>query len=465
MSIFVNGEIQALGQEQSSDEPIEGSVENESDSLWTREGEDWPDFLGAGRTGVCNETGLVNSWIENGLKVRWTFNAGEGYSIGSVSHGRMIHFDRMGDSCRVVCLNAESGETIWTYQYPCDYADMYGFDGGPRCSPVIDEDRVYVYGPAGRLICLRIAGDEGVAAGEPGGPGSVVWERDVSGDYSVVQNFFGVGSAPLVHGDLLLVMVGGSPPADSRIPQGQLDRVGPDGSLVVAMNKLTGEEVYRTVDDLASYSSIAIADIDGETTALVLGRERLSGINPRDGEELFEFAWRSRILESVNAANPVITGNRILITECYGPGSAFLEVSDGEVETVWSDAGKRNKAMQAHWNTPVLRDGFVYGCSGRHSNDAQLRCVDIETGAVKWFRSGLSRSSLTWIEDHFVVLGEYGKLRLITAQPDRYEEVARYDSREAEIDLEYPCWAAPVISHGLMFIRDKKRVVCFEFDR
>ena len=100
---------------------------------------------------------------------------------------------------------------------------------------------------------------------------------------------------------------------------------------------------------------------------LHLRRGGLLGLEPSTGKVDFHYPWRAPILESVNASNPVVVGDRVFISETYGPGAAPLEVKPGGCKEVWTDAGKpRNKTMQCHWNTPICVDGYLYGCSGRH---------------------------------------------------------------------------------------------------
>ncbi len=172
-------------------------------SLWTRpQGEDWPEFLGPARNGKSRERGIWTDWDRRKPRVVWQHEIGEGYAIGSVAAGRFIQADRSGGKIRIFCWNAETGQQLWQYDYPTTYRDYYGYDGGPRCSPLIDGDRVYVYGPDGRLICLGLA------------DGQLRWECDTVKKFGVVQNFFGVGSTPAVYEDKLWVMVGGSPPED-----------------------------------------------------------------------------------------------------------------------------------------------------------------------------------------------------------------------------------------------------------
>lgn len=428
-----------------------------------RQGVDWPKFLGPTSDSKSSEKGLVTPWEKTGPRIVWQRKIGEGYGIGSVSRGRYFQFDRYGDAARLLCLKSETGEELWKFDYPTDYVDLYGYNGGPRASPVVDHERVYVYGAEGMLHCLNVV------------DGSVVWKCDTIAEFGVIQNFFGVGSTPVIYKDLLLVMVGGSPPEDKQLPPGQLDRVSPNGSALVAFDKYTGEVRYKTGQDLASYASLRLAAIEGKPWCLAFCRAGLLGIEPDTGRVGFEFPWRARILESVNASTPVVAGDQVFISETYGVGSALLKVKKGRLEVVWQDdERRREKSFKAHWNTPVLIDGHLYGCSGRNPPDAEQRCIEWNSGKIRWTELTQIRTSLLWVDGHFVCLGEYGALQLWKVNPDKLEIVSEVKLRDPNAAgptipgleppglLKSPCWAAPILSHGLMYVRGDDRVVCLE---
>jgi outer membrane protein assembly factor BamB len=208
-----------------------------------------------------------------------------------------------------------------------------------------------------------------------------------------------------------------------------------------------------------------LATIDDRRWCFVFARGGLLGFNPADGKIDFHYPWRARILESVNASNPVVVGNKVFISECYGPGSALLEVKPGGCKEIWTDADKgRNKSMQCHWNTPVHVDGYLYASSGRHPNEAELRCIELATGKVMWREPGLTRSSLLLVDGHFICQCEDGTLRLLKVNPQKYEEVSSVDltSANGQPLLQYPCWSAPILSHGLLYVRGRDRLVCLE---
>lgn len=431
--------------------------------LWQRrQGEDWPAFLGPAGDGTSRETGFFADGRLRGAKVLWHRSIGSGYAMPSVSRGRLFQFSRVRDSNRLDCLRAETGEPLWNFEYETAYEDLYGYENGPRCCPVVDDDRVYIIGAEGMLHCLSVI------------DGSVLWKIDTSGRFGVVQNFFGVGSTPVIEGDLLIANIGGSPPEGRDAPPGRLDLVRGAGSGVVAFDKRTGAVRYQFSDELASYASPTFATIDGRRWGFVFARGGLVGFDPVAGRQEFHFPWRASILESVNAANPVVVGDEVLISETYGPGAAMLRVRPGKCEVAWQDdAKKRKKILQAHWSTPIHHDGHAYGCSGRHIADAELRCIDWKTGEVKWSQPRLGRSSLLLVEGHFFCLLENGSLFVFRATPERFDDLgeipikAPLDGPDSEptVLLKYPAWAAPILSHGLLFVRGPQRLVCVELER
>lgn len=415
-----------------------------ADELRTRtKGVDWPRFLGPTGDSVSPETGILTKWSD-GLKVIWSAKMGLGFAPPVIAKGRLYHFDRFGDKNMLSCRNAENGKLLWRFEYETDYEDKYGYSPGPRACPVVDDDRVYIYGPEGMLYCLdALKGDE-------------IWKHDTKKEYNVLQNFFGVGSVPLVEGDLLLVAVGGSPkgefPDDFR-------KLKANGSGIVAFDKKTGKEKWRVGNELSSYASPVVNKVGGQRMGLYFGRGGLLGFDPATGKELFYYKWRAKSLESVNAANPVVVGDQVLITECYEKGTAVLKIKPSKVEEVWIDDEEnyRDMNLKCHWNTPIHVDGYVYGSSGRHENEAELRCVELATGKVVWREKGLERCSLTRIDGHFLCLTERGKLMLLKINPKKFDKVAEWDT-----DLDYPSWAAPIVSYGLMYLRGKDRLLCVE---
>lgn len=439
--------------------PVRASEPLGVKDLSTRQGEDWGTFLGPAGDGRSATAGISVPWPEGGPRVVWHAAMGEGYCAPAVAAGRALLFDREGDRLRLRALSAETGVTLWEVGRPVRYVDSFGYDGGPRAQPVVAGDRLLAYGPDGRLECRALF------------DGALVWEVDTLATYHVVPNFFGVGSAPLVvEGDgrtLVVVQVGGSPPGTKPPSPERLDVVRGLDSGLVAYDLRDGAEVWRSSDQLASYSVPVRASLGGRERILAWMRDDLLAVDPGSGRVLDRFRWRSEELFSVVAASPVVSGDRVLLTECYGPGSVLLDFADGTFREVRRDrpGARPRQALKAHWNTPVLHAGHLYASSGRNSGDAQLVCVDWESGAVRWSEGGLGRSSVTLVDGHLVVLGEYGDLVLARAAPERYEEVSRarpVDPVGGRPLLAPPCWAAPAVARGLLFVRGEGRVACLD---
>lgn len=416
-------------------------------------GIDWPAFLGPERNARSPETGLPADLGAKPLRIVWQAELGESYGAPSISRGRLFHFDRYEDQHRLTCRNSETGAELWKYDIPADYSDMLGYNNGPRATPVVDGERVYAISPEGQLHCVRVE------------DGQRVWSVDTTAAFGVVKNFFGVGSTPIVFGDLLIANIGGSPadsPTDVYSAGGRLEG---NGSGVVAFDKLTGEARWKATDDLASYASPLIVEINGRPWCFVFARSGLVALDPRTGAVDFQFPWRATRLESVNASSPVIVDHDVFISEAYGPGSAMLRVRSGGYDMLWNDeAKKRDKSMELHWNTAVFHDGYIYASSGQHPGEAKLRCVEWKSGEVKWGEPNLGRSSLLYVDGRLICLSEDGLLRVLAASPEKYEVLADVSPKDdaGEPLLEYPAWAAPVLSHGLLYVRGKNRLVCLE---
>jgi outer membrane protein assembly factor BamB len=432
--------------------------------LSTREGEDWGTFLGPSGTGSSSLAGIASPWEAGGPRVVWQAAIGEGYCAPAVAGGRAFLFDRVANRLRLRAVEAETGRPLWEAGREVVYTDSFGYDGGPRAQPVVAGHRVLTFGPDGRLECRAII------------DGSLLWEVATSATYHVVQNFFGVGTAPLVVGPLrvgveertlVVVQVGGSREGANPAAPERLDLVKGLDSGLVAFDIVSGAEVWRATNQLASYSVPVLATIGGRSLILAWMRDELVAVEPATGKLLDRFRWRSDELFSVVAASPVVSGDQVLLSECYGPGSVLLALENDSFREVRRDkpGARPRQALKTHWNTPVLRDGYVYGSSGRNAGDAQLVCVNWTTGVVGWSEGGLGRSSVTLVDDHLLILGEYGDLVLARATPEKYEEVSRVRPLDAASGRELlapPCWAAPVIARGLVFVRGTGRVVCLD---
>lgn len=413
---------------------------------------DWPDFLGPHRNGKSEERGL-QPWGTEGPTIVWQAPIGTGYAAPTIADGKLYHFARFDNVARLTCFDAATGKPIWTCDHPSDYEDLLGYNNGPRVTPIIDGDRIYTFSAEGILQCVHVADSK------------PVWRVDTMRDFNVVKNFFGVGSTPIVYGDLLLVNVGGSPAGSPPDVYSASGRVQPNGSCIVAFDKATGKVRWQTGDDLASYASPIIHRIAGRDILFMFARGGLLAIDPVKGQTLAAFPWRARKLESVNASTPIARDNELFISETYELGSALVRFTGDAFEEVWTDRNRRrNQAMALHWNTPIEHQGYIYGSSGYHAPDAELRCVDWRTGDVKWSQPDTGRSSLLLVEDKLVCLSEDGTLRVVRATPEKYEELAEWEpvAEDGAPLLAYPAWAAPALANGRLYLQGADRLVCIQ---
>jgi outer membrane protein assembly factor BamB len=388
-------------------------------------GADWPQFLGPKRDGTSAETGLATTWPRKGPPVEWQREVGEGYSGPVVADGKLILFHRVGDEDVVECLDAATGKGLWKYAYATAYSDALGKGDGPRSTPLIAGGKVYTLGAAGKLLCLGLA------------RGDMVWQRDLLTDYTVPRSYFGVGTTPLLVGDLLLVNVGGKDAG------------------VVAVNKDTGKEAWAATSQGASYASPVAADIDGVRHAIFFTRQGLLGLDPANGKVRYEKRWRSRMDASVNAATPLVLGDRIFLTSSYDTGALLVKASKDKVEELW----KGDDILSCHFGTPVHVDGYLYGFDGRQEGGTELRCVELKSGKVMWKQEGFGCGSIIAAQGMLLILSEGGDLVLAEATSAGYREKAR-----ATV-LGKPCRAAPALSDGKLYARDGGKLVCWNLKK
>lgn len=441
----------------------------------TRPGNDWPIFLGPHEDGHSDETGLLDKWPAEGPAVVWQKKIGKGYSSPSIRGNRLVVHHRLRDRDLIECLQADTGTPIWSHSYETDYVDPYGYNNGPRCSPLLTETRCYTFGAQGRLVCLDLI------------TGKLVWERETATEWKVPTHFFGAGCTPILEGDLLIVLVGGQP-----------------DSGVVAMNPETGKTVWESVGEktwngaetdqnktkykwtgdemLVSYSSPIVATIHGQRHLLCLMRQGLVSLDPTNGDLRFKYWFRARVHESVNAARPVVVDDMIFLSAAYETGAALLKVKPDNTsfDVLW----RNKRGMSTHWSTPVYRDGCIYGFSGRHEEEAMLQCVDLVSGKLEWETNGyegpltsirsdgkgdlvdtegkpvtfFGRGSKTAADGKYYMLGERGVLVLAKMNREKLEMI----SRSKYPQIHYPAWASPVLSRGYLYLRSEDYLLCLD---
>ena len=422
---------------------------------------DWPRFLGPHANGTSDETGLADKWPTGGPPLVWEKTIGSGYSAPSVRGSLLVLHHRVGDEEIVEAMDAATAKPVWRFAYPTGFRDPFGYNNGPRCTPLLTENRCYTFGAEGTLLCLDLQ------------TGKQVWRRDTAKDWEVPEPFFGVGSTPILEDGKLIVQVGGQPDSgvvafDAQTGKTLWESVGEKNWSGLPKIGWRGEApvVWKRHDKQASYSSPVAATIHGKRHLLVLMRQGLVSLDPQTGTVNFSYWFRCENEYTVNAINPVVLDDLVFLSSSYYKlGSVVLRVApDGKsVTQVWRDT-----VLEIHFTTPVLHDGFLYAFSGRNEPDADFRCVHLKTGELKWIRDEkwahgstktpdkYGRGSAILADGKLIVLGEGGLLGLFKPNPQRDEEISRFQIPQ----LHYPCWPAPVLSRGRLYLRSEDRLVC-----
>jgi outer membrane protein assembly factor BamB len=343
-----------------------------------------------------------------------------------IVQNRVILFHRVGAEEVVESFEASTGAPQWRFAYPTTYRDDFGFDEGPRAVPVVANGRVYTFGAEGRLHAIDLA------------TGTRVWEVDTQQAFHPRRGFFGRAGSPVVEDGRVIANIGGSA----------------DGGGIVAFDAADGEVLWQATKHEASYSSPVSASFGGRPRVLFFTRDGLLGLDPTDGRVAFDLEWRSRSDSSVNAASPVVAGDRVFISATYGTGAALLRVRDDRLEQIWAN----DDTLSNHYATSVHRDGILYGFHGRQEFGPSLRAVDLATGTVRWSEEQFRAGTVTLAGDRLLVLRESGELVLAEATPEAYRPLAR-----AQI-LSRVARGYPAISDGLFCSRSsdspRNELVC-----
>ncbi len=390
---------------------------------WTASASDWPQFLGPNRDGTSPET-LSPHATTTEPHVLWSRDVGAGFSGPVVVGDRLVLHQRRGAEEILECLDArKGGSPLWKHEYPTEYRDDFGFDEGPRATPTVTAGRVYAFGAEGTLSCVDMR------------EGKVLWSVPTAKSFRANKGFFGFACSPLVHNGVVMVNVGGA-----------------NGAGIVGFDAETGAVRWKASNQAASYSSPILATISGEARAVFFTRQGLVVLDPQSGAVRAEFPWRSRMEASVNAAAPLMQGDRVFLTASYGTGAVLLDLHGGQPVTVWSG----DESLSSHYASVVARQGYVYGFHGRQEYGASLRCIEAATGAVKWSFDGLGCGSVTMVGDTLMVLTEGGELVFAPATPDGFRPLGRFQV------LGTGTRSFPAFSDGRLYARDTKRLVCLE---
>jgi outer membrane protein assembly factor BamB len=381
---------------------------------------DWPQWQGPDRTGISKETGLLKQWPSNGPAVVWSAGGlGNGYGSMAVAGERVfVQGTRSGNSI-VVALNRADGKEVWSKALGRAGEDSRG--SGPRGTPTVDGDRVYVLSENGDLICVKTDGSE-------------VWKRNILADFSGRQLNWLISESPLVDGAHLIVSPGGP------------------GAGMAKLDKMTGKTVWtsKELSDPAGYSSAIVANIGGVRTYLTFTAAAGVGVRASDGKLMFRYDRAAN--RTANITTPIFHDNKVFFTSAYNTGGGLVALS-AQNEVVSASEVYFTHEMKNHHGGVVLVDGYLYGY-----NDSILTCLEFATGKMMWRDRSVGKGSVAFADGHLYLQGENNVVGLAEATPAGYKEKGRFTIA----DKGLPSWAHPVISGGRLYIRNQDSIVAYD---
>jgi len=373
---------------------------------------DWPQILGPNRDGqAIGET--IAPWTEP-PKVRWRAACGAGYSGVAVSDGKVLLWHRTDGKEVLDCLSTEDGSRIWRASFPAIYRGGVDADLGPRSVPVVDGDRVFVYGAAGDLHAVSMAN------------GETIWSRELRTDYRAEDGYFGAGSTPIVIGSVVITPVGGR-----------------NGNGLVAVNSVDGKTVWTAVDDAAAYASPVRIQLNGEARVAAVMGLRTVVVDPATGEVIRQFDFGRRG-PTVNAATPLVDGTKLFVTASYGIGCRMVDLAADPPIDLW----KSLDVISSQYSTPVRVGESIYSIDGREDvGDAGLVCVRWENGKVAWKKPGYGNAHLIAVGDQILAQSTAGRLQMFAADDESFRPLA-------ETDLPKGSYRSlPALAGGVLYCR------------
>ena len=376
---------------------------------------DWPQFRGPNRDGISPEPAVLKSWPAGGPKVLWKAPLGEGYSQVVSAKGRLYTLAQQGEEQVALAFDGATGKRLWRTRIDRGYHDGQG--DGPRSTPTVDGELVYVLSANGRLAALRAAN------------GQAAWQHDLRAEYGASPPQWGISTSPLVEGNLLIVNVGGT-----------------GNKSIVAFDKANGKPVWTSQSDAAGYSAPIAITVRGVRQVVVFTGNGVVSLSPKDGRLLWRTPWRTDY--EVNAATPVFfPPDKLFISSGYDTGAALFQVRGNGIVEVWQSRGMKNQ-----FSSSVLHNGIVYGF-----DNATLKAIDAATGNERWKQRGFGHGSLILAGGNLIVLSDRGKLALLKAVPEAYNELGSTQV------LDGKCWTAPSLADGRLYVRNEEQLVALDW--
>lgn len=382
---------------------------------------DWPQWQGPDRSNVSKETGLLKQWPTQGPPLAWSVSGvGAGYGSVAIKDNRIFVQGSAGGRSVVYALNRADGKGLWSKALGPAGSNDKG--SGPRSTPTVDGDRLYVLTENGDLACLKAQ------------DGSAVWQRNILKDFGGRNINWLLSESPLIDGNHVVVTPGGS------------------SAGMVALDKMSGQTAWvaKELSDEAGYASAIVADVQGVRTIMTLTGAAGVGVRAADGKLM----WRQKNVANgtANIATPIFFDNKVFYTSGYGTGAALfgLTAQDGEIK---AQQIYFTREMQNHHGGVVLVDGYLYGF-----NNSILSCLKFSSGETMWRNRSVGKGSITYADGRLYLLGEDNVVGLAEAAPGAYRETGRFKIA----DKGLPSWAHPVVAGGRLYIRNQDSLAAYD---
>lgn len=384
----------------------------------------WPSLFGPNDNSQISANFSLK-WGSEGPSKRWEIPIGKGYSSVVGNSSRIIIHHRINDEELVQCLDLNDGGVIWTTRNRVDFAPKFQYTSGPIPTPIVHEGKVFTCGATGEIQCLDFES------------GKRHWNKSLVEDFGGIIPAFGYGASPMIHDQKLILLPGGTG----------------EGAGIVALNIDNGEEIWRATDHQSCYATPVVRSIHGEEILFVVTNFGLVAITPDSGNVLWEFPFRSQVVDSENAVTPVVLNNRILISQ-YGIGSACLEMdAKGSFEEVW----RQRRGLDSQYTNLILIGSHVFGFSPRSKRYTE---IDMASGKiVSRFATETTRGMAVRVGNKFLVLGDKGNL--ISFEKEKGEWIPISNS---DFLLNGKIFCMPTIIGTQLLVRSENKLVCLELD-
>ncbi|HYU80558.1 MAG TPA: PQQ-binding-like beta-propeller repeat protein [Vicinamibacterales bacterium] len=380
---------------------------------------DWFQWRGPNRDGHSEETGLLKQWPPGGPRLVWkTSGAGTGYSSLSASNGRLYTLGAR-DVEYAMAFDAATGRKLWETPLGRRYRNDQG--DGPRSTPTVDGDRLYVFGGSGDLASLDAA------------TGKRIWSVNVVQTFGGATPPWGYSESPLIISDRIVLNAGGR------------------RASIVAINKTDGTTLWQNQGDEAAYSSPMLLRTGSLAQVVFFTSRRALAVDPRDGRLLWSY---DRVANNTaNIATPIVRGTRVFFSSDYGTGAALLDVkASGNIASA-SEVYFTREMRNHHASSVVVGDN-IYGFSS-----SILTALKFDTGDRLWRDRSVGKGSLIYGDERLYLYSEDGTVGLADASADAYHERGRFSIQPS---TGAPTWAHPIITNGKFILRDQDVIYAYD---